>query len=540
MEAVLFGASLLGISQIMRQKPAEEPPQFDQEGNATVRVAVPPSAAGAVTATAAVGGSNQRIASVPVMPNRFRDPTTDVVGEESLNDRLRYLPDSQPRRSQAPVVNQFFSPSMGATDNVYVKTSDISRQELQQIARPNKHHNVLPFEQMRVGPGVDTDENRAVGKQGFHYGMTRILQDDVFNHQREQRGSVVAGKPIVDKRTATPYVRKMRPDTFFSMSEDYQTAAPGRSVGTAATARTTPETRYTNRAQETFGTGAGPASSLATGVHATGSREAVRNFLDTSQRGQPVSDYGAPAYNVGMGYAVANHTSNDNQRTTTQCADNSLLPISNPGQQIFQNNERAPASTLRQFMPAYPMGNMAPAAPDAPTRGMGSDRAQPLRTTDRQLTQNNDYLGPAQSYLPVSSQQVERDAISQGRLTKPTMKQFTEFTYTGNAKTATNNPMSYDDVLSSEGYTNKTSDVPSDRMANPGRMSLRLNNDFSSFDMPEEPPNATGKNALQRASASNVYVRNDNLDVNPNRQLSEPNRLDPAILTDNELYPKIH
>ena len=71
-------------------------------------------------------------------------------------------------------------------------------------------------------------------------------------------------------------------------------------------------------------------------------------------------------------------------------------------------------------------------------------------------------------------------------------------------------------------------------------MNLRLNNNFSRFEMPEAQPNAAGKSSVQRAQASNLYVRNDNLDVNPNRMLSEPERLDPSILTDNELYPKIH
>ena len=46
-------------------------------------------------------------------------------------------------------------------------------------------------------------------------------------------------------------------------------------------------------------------------------------------------------------------------------------------------------------------------------------------------------------------------------------------------------------------------------------------------------------NNLQRSVQTNMYVRNDILDVNPNKELPDPNRLDPSLLTDNELFPKI-
>lgn len=529
MAALVVGGVLLGAGLLLKKRsslPADD--GDDDEGMYTAQAPLPPSAETA--SLPSFGGANSRIQSVPIMRNRAKDDNIDT--SQSLSDRLRWMPAPTPLKSETPVVGQMFSPSLNAVDNVHVRTKDITRTELQHMNRPTIQNNALPFEQMMVGPGVGIDARDSTGTQGFHYGANRMMPTDIYNHQRGQRGVIVPGKSEVDKPTATPYMRKLRPDRFFEVSEEYQTSAPGRSTATGAATRTEPQVRYTNRATETFNVG----HAAAVGVTGVSDRLAYDNFIDTSQRGQRNPAVGQPSRDVGAGYILSEQgmMTNDNQRTTTQSADQSLLPIDNPGQPLFMPSDTAPRATLREGMPTLPMGILAPNAPDAPPR----ESSQPLRTTDRQLTQTNEYIGPAQSMFSVSSEQIQKDAVAAGRVSQPTMKQLTHDSYVGNARTSVNNPMSYSDILTMEGYSNKI-DEQSDRMSNPGRVNIPVDKDFTRTELSEEAPNTSRSNNLQRSAQTNMYVRNDLLDVNPNKELPNPNRLDPSLLTDNELFPKI-
>lgn len=532
MAALVVGGILVGVAMFLRKTPHRSSRGDDASAN-DVRSLHPAANSSIIPdfGIPSTQGANTRIRSVPVMPNRRSDGRVNM--EQTLGDRLRWMPAPTAKKSDAPVVGQMFSPSINAVDNVHVRTQDITRTELQHLQRPRLQNNALPFEQMRVGPGLDIESNISAGKQGFHYGTNRMQPNDVHVHHRGQRGSVVPGKADIDKPTSLPNLRKLRPDRFYEISEEYQVSAPGRASSTAATARVEPLPRHTNRATESFGTG--PA--VATGVLAVSDRVAYENATDSSQRGQPLPATGQPARNVGAGYVLAeqNMSVNDNQRTTTQNTNQALLPIANPGQSLFMpSNSDAMRGTLRAGLAALPVANVAPNAPVAPP----SEQTQPLRTTDRQLTQGNDYIGPAQSHLSISSEQMQRDAMTTGRVSKPTLKEMSHAAYVGNARPSLNNPTSYAELLSTEGYSIKEV-VESDRMANPGRVNVPLNKEFALTQLAEEPPNAARANNLQRSAATNMYARNDVIDVNPNKELPDPNRLDPSVLTDNDLIPKI-
>lgn len=535
MAAIVAAATLFGAAMLLRKRNTDAD---DDGANATPVVALSPSPA--ANAYPNAGAADDRYAHVknanqltpiPVMPNRNGDDF--VFRDESLDSRLRWMQSTDVKpKSEQPIVGQLFSPAIGAVDNVHVRSKDISNTRAAYMERPVMQRNTLPFEQIKVGPGVAVQAESRTGSQGFHYGMARMMPNDVHVHHREQRGGVGSGKSGINQPSSTPYIRRNRPETFFEVSEDYVTAAPGRSTATGSTMRTEPMSRHTNRA--TVALESGPA--VAVGITGTQNRSAFEQHQDASQRGQYTYNMGAPSRDMGAGYVVAERQMSvaDNQRSTIEMADKSLLAVRNPGQPVFSHTSENMRPTMREGTAANPVTNVAPSAPEAAPRGM----FQPLRTTDRELTQLNEYTGPAQSHLTNSSEQMQVDALNAGRFSKPTAKELTHQSYVGNARTSVDKPTTYADILAAEGYTNKPDPV-ADRTSNPQRVSIPLEKDFSLTQLTEEMPNASRGNNLQRSSKTNLYIRNEILDVNPNKMLPEAERLDPATLTDNTLYPKI-
>ena len=86
--------------------------------------------------------------------------------------------------------------------------------------------NELPFEQVKVGPGMDSDDLSAPSG-GFHqdvrdYVVPKSIDDlrPKSNPQISYTGRVVPGKSISDKSESRPNITKNRPDTFYLNNPD--------------------------------------------------------------------------------------------------------------------------------------------------------------------------------------------------------------------------------------------------------------------------------------------------------------------------------
>jgi len=81
------------------------------------------------------------------------------------------------------------------------------------------HQNTLPFEQIRVGHGIATDED---ANDGFHYGTNRVLPVDPYSHKsKEMSGNIpTTGGALISKRTIEPSVQQNRPSRVWSQGFD--------------------------------------------------------------------------------------------------------------------------------------------------------------------------------------------------------------------------------------------------------------------------------------------------------------------------------
>ena len=532
MEVLGVAAALLGAGAIAKFRAQTT---SDDDGKSTPMVTMPPTPLGH---TLPNYPEPEGARPVPkFIPNRNKDATVRFT-DEPLESRMRYTDYVKPK-SQRSDVGRMFPMELGSTPNVHVKSVNIRGREQQTFAPGREMRNVLPFDQQQVGPGVMTDPSNAAGTQGFHYGSTRPRMTDVHVHH-QLPGSIIPGKAPVPKQESTPHVRKMKPDTFFEVSPEYQTAAPGRAAITAHTSRVEPEVRYTNRGTSAFSTTAQPGA-VSAGFTA-GSRTAYNNYTDSSLRGQRVPDVGAPHQSsAGYGYVIEqnNTTVNDTQRSLATQSTADLLPMSNPGQPMFQPSTQAAKPTLRAADAQTDVINLAPQTP----YGMPMPRNDQMRPTDRESYTMAEHSGPATSYFKNSADEQKVQALEAGRLGQSTLKEMTTTSsqYFGSAKTAVNNATSYEDILRNEGYSQKAGTEITDRVAGRARTNIPhgVQTTADATSLPPPMPNAYRENNLERSEGTNLYVRNDNLDTNPNKIRPMNERLDTAILTDNSLYPPI-
>jgi hypothetical protein len=79
-------------------------------------------------------------------------------------------------------------------------------------------NNVLPAEQIRVGPGVGLPVDELAGNDGFHPRL-RVLPSNANVYRRNQlQGRIKAGKPLNGVRAADPVVRNNNPPAVWDMS----------------------------------------------------------------------------------------------------------------------------------------------------------------------------------------------------------------------------------------------------------------------------------------------------------------------------------
>ena len=488
-----------------------------------------------------VSNTANTVRPIPMMPDRVKD-STNLMDDRSLEGRLGYSydPDVHGGKSSRDHPESFFSMDVGAVRNVHVRNETNYRGRETQVFNASRYMTgVNPTTQIRVGPGVGAGADQAAGNQGFHWGSTRMMPNDVHVHH-QLAGGIIPGKSRFDERTSLPHMRKQRPDTFFEVSENYQSSAPGRSVATGATSRVDPGVRHTNRATELTGgeghgvVGVGPMTDP--GAHR--SRAAMENADIYTRRGTVNDIMGAgPSMPMGNGHELSQNTYflPPEQRNSTDCASSKeLLPVNNPGQPAFNATVHGTRSTMRELDGPTGVLNVSAQAPQATNR---STNYVP-RTTDRQLATQG-YLGSAQSVFQNSGNENEKHALSSGRLSGVTTRETTHSAYQGVASSYLGNPMSYDDILKSEGFSSRTMEQ-SNRIAGGERANvLNDKNQWTATELPPLAPDFTRNGNLDRSSISNLHVVNKNLDTNPNRELPDIHRYDPSTIQSNNLVPRL-
>ena len=168
--------------------------------------------------------------------------------------------------------------------------------------------NELPFEQVRVGPGMDDDLTTPSG--GFHQDIRDFVIPKTIdelrpasNPQISYKGRVIPGKSAAGKTTMKPNIAKNRPDTFYINSEDrYFTTVGGVEKQTA---RACHVMKDTNRKDSKNYTGSAAPASLKKDTHRSLYKRSTKNQAPETgprnlfKKGISNSDHGKSSINLG-------------------------------------------------------------------------------------------------------------------------------------------------------------------------------------------------------------------------------------------------
>ena len=448
-------------------------------------------------------------------------------------------------------------------DNIFVRSNTSYQTKFfGDLQKPVKMHNVNPIAtttgtaSQLVGPGIGVG-TKVVGDHGHHYGMVRMRPEITHPTFREQKGGIIPGKNPIDQRptemnlmrhAATGFSlgpsgfeqsKETNPEPlkFHAISENYLTSAPGRAVATgnpgAGGARLEPRKDHTNRGSDNPYVG---GRSVA-GLEAPDSRYGYVNDPSlATNRGQP-SDFWGTAKGEGVSRSghqrvIDNFVIPSEARNTTELAKGSqVLNISNPGQSagVLLNNQEM-QTTQRQTMRALDIINLSPQLPGNP-----GDIGDETRRTSRLPNEYRPGGTELASVPDVGGQTNQLNSYAGGKLSTRTQRESLEHeSYSGPLKSVgVNAPMSYADILTSEGYSNR--DLPQTGFAPPaappGGTSVETAG-IGHFEAKPDMPNISrnGGGGVGNQFTSNFHVVNKQMDVNPNRIESQNQRLDPQIL----------
>ena len=570
MELALVASALFGVGIVYSRRSSPQPKSQAEMVTPSTISKVPvasnelgPNPLASNTARQSTNVHTDQLAAR--VPSGRRDNSL-FIDKSSLEERQsRYY--TAPLGTKREVEND--EPQM-RQENVFVRSNTNYLTDYRAtLDRPWRMNNVNPISttsgtaSQLVGPGLVAGKDDMVGKEGLHYGMVRMKPNDVYTHFREQKGSIIPGKNNINARTSEmPLEQKKvanlafgesgyetgdpnQPLRTFGISEAYQTSAPGRASVTGnpgyAGRRLEPTERPTNRGIDS--NLLGPAG-IDGGITAPRHRdEYARTALarTSTERGRTnefmgvVQGESAPGYqNVLDAFEIAK-----NERSSTECAKGEhLLNLANPGQQIALVNRQPTQTTQRQGMHAHDTANLAPQFPNP-----GAHPDQQVRHTQR--VQNEYRPGPAQlAAVPnASGQDHQSNSLDTSRLSQLTQRESTQHNdFQAPLKSVgVNAPMSYTDVLQSEGYSNR--DVPQiGYVTGAGNMNIHTGKEGGMQNFDEKPPelNYTRNSGggIGNQFQSNFYVRQEVIDSNPNREATLNTRIDPRVLdalTKNEL-----
>jgi len=562
MEVALGSAALVGVGLIWnRVNSSKSSPVVAPSGVQASRVVREPTASNMQESNYAKATLNPPMTQIPSGTLSARRDHSNFVDAPSPYEQQMARVYGPKEGSKREVKKELDPTTM--QDNVFVR-SNTSYQDkfFSELQKPVKMHNVNPIAtttgtaSQLVGPGIGAGNN-IVGDHGLHYGMVRMRPQITHPTFREQKGGIIPGKNPIDNRqseinlmrhAATGFslgpsgfeksdTTNPEPLKFHAISEDYLTSAQGRAVATgnpgAGGQRLVPHKDNTNRGSDNPYTGIGGAA----GLEAPDSRHGYINNPSLSTDRGKANDFMGVATGEGVPRAghqrvIDNFSVPAEARNTTEVAKASqVLNVSNPGQNagIFHNNQDM-QTTQRQTMRALDVINLSPQVP-----GNAADIGDNTRTTVRLPNEYRPGGASLASVPDLGGQLNQVESYADGKLSMRTQRESLEnHEYSAPLKSVgVNAPMSYADILASEGYSNR--DLPQSGFvapaAPPGGTSVETAG-IGHFDQRPDVPNTT-RNAgggVGNQFTTNFHVVNKQLDVNPNK-IERPNqRLDPSIL----------
>jgi hypothetical protein len=156
------------------------------------------------------------------------------------------------------------TPMFEPTKDINYRDNTVKNDEISNRHVPSRFKkNELPFEQVKVGPGMDDELTTPSG--GFHqdtrdFVMPKTIDDlrPASNPQISYKGRVIPGKSANGKAAAMPHIAKNRPDTYYINNSDrYFTSTAGVNKQTARSCHIVKDTNRKDSANYTGS--AGPA-----------------------------------------------------------------------------------------------------------------------------------------------------------------------------------------------------------------------------------------------------------------------------------------
>lgn len=564
MEVALVSAALVGVGLAWRTNAeSDQTPSHDDPQASVVRPRQPDAA-------------NVREGANAFASSDHRIPATGIEGARrgSLSGRRDHSlfidAPSQYQRS----MERIYRPPVGSkkevqasmktmeemrSNNVQVRSNIGYREEFfNTLEKPVRMHNVNPVAttsgtaSQLVGPGLSANKHDEwKGQDGLHYGMVRMRPAVVENTFREMKGVPVPGKANVDKRTAEVNLMQHAASgytigatgfekaeegaermKFHAISEDYMKSAKGRAIVTgnpgAGGHRLEPTKSFTNRGMESISV-QDATGRAAAGLEAADDRSfATTNVQENRGRANGGVPLGPASGALAPGHFLVQYQLPAEQRgTTEEERGKQILNLSNPGQSngALLNNQPA-QTTQRQSMDAFNVG-IGKGSGVAWGGGLESTRGGEGTTKTSRLP--NEYRpGAAGNAITVAGgQQNQHEAYAHGGLADATQRDRSS-EFSGPMKAVgVNAPMSYSDILASEGYSNR--DVPQLGFVPPAQQSTH-NYSIGAFDARPALPNASREGGVENQANLNFYVRNNANNQNPNRIETGNRRLDPNIL----------
>lgn len=553
MEVALASAVLVGIGLVLNKFQG----QTVSEDVTSTNIRREPGASNERNEYHTAANISQSITAAPVGNMSGRRDNSISIGSSSPYETQMsrvYKPPDGTKREVEHTVNP-----LSKQDNVFVRSQSSYQQKFfDELQKPVRMHNVNPIAtttgtaSQLVGPGIGAGQNET-GNDGFHYGMVRMKPNITRPTYREHKGSIIPGKNPIDKRTNEVHLMRHaasgfsispegfarneetnpEPLKFHAISEEYMTSAPGRSIVTGNTGaggkRLEPNKDNTNRGAETPHWGGG----ALVGMEAPDSRRGYTP-LPASNRGKPNDFLGITTGASKGGYkgVIDNFTIPAESRNATE-PNKHVLNISNPGQSVgMLHNGQEMQKTQRQTMCALDVINLKPQVPEG-LMGNGD----PTRTTAR-VTNTYRPGGASLASVPeLGGQQNLLHSYSTGELNNKTQRESIENNeFEAPLKAVgVNAPMSYADILKSEGYSNR--DLPQLGFVAPAAPTGGGNNfqttGMGAFDARPDEPNTTrlGGGGVGNQQLANFHIVNHTMDHNPNKIERMSKRLDPQILS---------
>jgi hypothetical protein len=255
------------------------------------------------------------------------------------------------------------------------------------------HNNVRPNEQIRVGPGLNSDKLVDM-REGFHP-RTRILPENVNVYRKNQLQARLQHGKGTEMRPVDPIVRNNAPPRVWSMNR--RPLEKGRASVTAQTQRPDVQPECVNRVHDSvFG------HAFKSSGHATDPEQMNTRVRDDNNRGFDQTNVTSATTSAAGGYSVSHY---DNSKFSSQNREQgSSVPSAVRGstlRHLAPSGYVTSARTLREVGNGEYMGGAGHYNAHGYVRTPGDES----RTTLRELVADKNQLGPGKASVHAPMQQ---------------------------------------------------------------------------------------------------------------------------------------